>query len=247
VWIDRLAWHPLQPILAVAIGKQVQIWQVADQELLVTLPFDKSAVCDLCWNFDGSQIAVAGYGGVAVWNWADWQQYEMLAVETSAHQVAWSDDGQFLAAATLDRQLVIAASQELERPWIIPDLPAKIRQLQWLSGESTLAILSNQELVCWQYADDNWHPHATELYAPPTIGIAPHPQLTLLAALVNLGQDTNTPENVILIQDTDLATLDKVTTEQTTLGQALLKWSKAGTYLVLGCKSGQISWWSVRL
>jgi WD40 repeat protein len=247
VWIDRVAWHPLQPILAVAIGKQVQIWQVANQELLVTLPFDKSVVCDLCWNFDGSQIAVAGYGGVAVWSWGNWQQYEMLAVETSAHQVVWSSDGQFLAAATIDRQLVIATSQELERPWVISDLPAKIRQMQWFSGESTLAIVSNQELVCWHYADDNWHSQTTALYAPQTIGISPHPQLPLLAALVTIGQDTNDQENVILIQDTDLATLDKVTTDSTTLGQAILQWGRSGTYLAVGGKSGQISWWFVQL
>jgi WD40 repeat protein len=247
VWIDRLAWHPLQPILAVAIGKQVQIWHVTNQELLATLPFDKSAVCDLCWNFDGSQIAVAGYGGVAVWNWADWQQYEMLAVETSAHQVAWSDDGQFLAAATIDRQLVIAISQELELPWVIRDLPAKIRQLQWFNGTSTLAIVSNQELVCWQYADDNWYPQTTELYAPPTISISSYPQLPLLAVLVTIGQDTNNQENVILIQDTDLATLEKVTTDSTVSGQATLQWNRSGTHLALGCKNGQISWWSVRL
>jgi WD40 repeat protein len=247
VWIDRLAWHPVQPILAVAMGKQVQIWQVANRELLVTLPFDKSTVCDLCWNFDGSQIAVAGYGGVAVWNWDDWQQYEMLAVETSAHRVAWSDDGQFLAAATIDRQLVIAISQELELPWVIRDLPAKISQLQWFNGTSALAIVSNQELVCWQYAEENWHPQATELYAPPTIGITPHTHMPILAALVTIVHDTNDPENVILIQDTDLATLDKVTIEHTALGQAIPQWSKSGTYLALGCKSGQISWWSVRL
>jgi WD40 repeat protein len=247
VWIDRLAWHPLQPILAVAIGKQVQIWQVADRELLATLSFDRSVICDLCWKFDGSQLAVAGYGGVAVWNWADWQQYEMLAVETSVHQVAWSDDGQFLAAATLDRQLVIAASPELERPWVIPDLPAKIRQMQWFSGASTLAIVSNQELVCWQYADDNWHPPATELYAPPTISISSHPQLPLLAALVTIAKNANNQENVILIQDTDLATLEKVTTDSTASEQATLQWGKSGTHLALGCKSGQISWWSVQL
>jgi WD40 repeat protein len=247
VWIDRLAWHPLQPILAVAIGKQVQIWQVANQELLITLPFDKSAVCDLCWNFDGSQIAVAGYGGVAVWNWADWQQYEMLAVETSAHQVAWSNDGQFLAAATIDRQLVIAISQELERPWIIPDLPAKIRQMQWVKDESTLSIVSNQELVCWHYADDNWQPQVTELYAPPTIGISPHPQLPLIAALVTIEQDKNHQNSAILIQDTDLMTLVMAPTDSHSLGQAILQWSRFGTYLALGCKSGQLSWWAVQL
>ncbi len=246
-WIDRLAWHPLQPILAVAIGKQVQIWHIADRKLLATLPFNKSVICDLCWQFDGSQLAVAGYGGVAVWNWDNWQQYETLAA-TSAHQVAWSSDGQFLAAATIDRQLVIAASQELERPWVIPDLPAKICQLQWFHGESTLAIVNNQELVCWQYVDDNWHPQTAEM--APTISIAPHPQLPLIAALtvnsltVN-GQASNEQNNVILIQDTDLAVLEKVT--NISLGQGNLQWSRSGSHLAVGCKSGQISWWSVQL
>jgi WD40 repeat protein len=242
VWIDRLAWHPLQPILAVAIGKQVQIWHVADQELLVTLPFDKSAVCDLCWKFDGSQIAVAGYGGVAVWNWADWQQYEMLVIETSAHQVAWSGDGQFLAAATIDRQLVIAASSELERPWVIPELPAKIRQMQWFQGTDTLAIVNSQELVCWQYADDNWHPQVAESDAARTISISPHPQLPLIATLA-----INAQNIVILIQDTDLAIIEKVTIKNTLLGQAALQWGRSGTDLIVGGKSGQISWWLAQL
>jgi WD40 repeat protein len=248
VWIDRLAWHPLQPILAVVIGKQVQIWQVADRQLLATLPFDRSVVCDLAWKFDGSQIAVAGYGGVAVWNWADWQQYEMLTVETSTHQVAWSGDGQFLAAATIDRQLVIADSLELERPWVIPELPAKIRQMQWFSGESTLSIVTNQEIICWQYADDSWHSQSTENYAAPTIGLAAHPQLPLIAALTISGQEGGNDQNsVILIQDVDLVTLEKVTTEITSLRQATLQWSRSGTHLAVGCKNGQISWWSVQL
>lgn len=239
-WIDRLAWHPHQPILAVAIGKQVQIWHVADRQLLATLPFDRSTVTDLCWRFDGSQIAVAGYGGVAVWHWDDWQQYELLAVETSAHQVAWSGDGQFLATATIDRQLVIATSQELERPWIIPDLPAKIRQMQWFAGESTLAVVSNEELICWRYADDNWHPQSTE--APPTISISTHPQLPITAALVMVAH-----ENVIFIQDTCLTVLEQIPAQLISPGQAGMQWSKSGEHLVIGGQSGQISWWSAQL
>ena len=255
VWIDHLAWHPVQPILAVAIGKQVQIWQVAEQRLLATLPFDRSVICDLCWQFDGSQIAVAGYGGVAVWNWDDWQQYEMLVVDTSVHRVAWSDDGQFLATATIDRQLVIAISQELERPWVIPDLPAKISQLQWFSGVSTLSIVCDQELVCWQYADDNWHPHTIELSAPQTIlfqrhfvnGISAHPQLPLLATLVTISKDTTDQKNMILIQDTDLTILSNIATESTTSRPAILQWSEFGRYLIVGDKSGHISCWSVQM
>ncbi len=248
VWIDRLAWHPWQPILAVAIGKQVQIWHIAKQELLATLPFDKSVVCDLCWQFDGSQLAIAGYGGVAIWNWGDWQQYEMLAVATSAHRVAWSSDGHFLAAATIDRQLVIAPSQELERPWVISDFSAKIHQLQWFNGESTLAIINSQELVCWQYANESWHPQAAAADAASTISIAPHPQLPLIAALAIASQDTGSNQSsVILIQDANLVTLEKVSIENASLRHAPLRWNKSGTHLAVGCRSGQISWWSVQL
>jgi WD40 repeat protein len=243
VWIDRLAWHPLLPILAIAIGKQVQIWQIADRQLLATLPFDRSTVTDLCWQFDGSQIAVAGYGGVAVWTWDDWQQYEMLTVATSAHQVAWSSDGQFLAAATIDRQLVITTSQELDRPWIIPDLPAKICRMQWFTGESALAIVTNEELVCWRYADDNWHPQTAQLHAPPVIGLSVHPHLPMAASLITIDQSNN----AISIQDSDLVVLEQVVAPTTSLGQVLLQWSKDGTHLAIGCKSGQFSWWSVRL
>jgi WD40 repeat protein len=247
LWIDRLAWHPLQPILAIAMGKQVQIWQIAEQKLLVTLPFDRSVVCDLCWQPDGSQIAVAGYGGVAVWNWGDWQQYELLAVDTSAHQVAWSNDGQFLAAATLDRQLVIAARSELELPWAIPELPAKIHQLQWICCSSTLSMISNQELVFWQYVDKNWYPHTTTLNAPPTASISPHPHLPLLAVLVKIDQKNYAQENMIFIQDTDLVTLDSIPIASDAGRQSILQWSKSGTHLILGLKSGQISCWSAKL
>jgi WD40 repeat protein len=242
VWIDRLAWHPLLPILAIAIGKQVQIWQIADRQLLATLPFDRSTVSDLCWQFDGSQLAVAGYGGVAVWNWNNWQQYEMLLVETSAHQIAWSGDGQFLAAATIDRQLVIACSRELELPWVIPDLPAKIRQMQWFAEESILAIVSNQELICWQYADENWHPQTAEINALPTIGISLHPHIPIVASLILVNQD-----NLISIQDASLITLEQVAAQTDLSGQYLLQWSRSGEQLLIGSKGGQLSWWSVQL
>jgi WD40 repeat protein len=243
VWIDRLAWHPTLPILAIAIGKQVQIWQIADRQLIATLPFDRSTVADLCWQFDGSQLAVAGYGGVAVWTWGNWQQYELLAVETSVHQVAWSSDGQFLAAATLDRQLIIATSSELERPWLIPDLPAKIRQMQWFARESILAIVTNQELICWQYADDNWHPQAAQFHAPPVMGISLHPQLSIAASLITVGQNNQ----VISIQDPDLVILAQVAAQINSSEQSLLQWSRAGTQLIIGCRSGQISCWSGEL
>jgi hypothetical protein len=235
-WIDRLSWHPHLPLLAVAAGKQVQIWQVDTQKLLTTLPFDRSSIFDLCWHPAGSHLAVAGYGGVAVWQIEQWQQYELLVVDTVAHRVAWSGDGSFLAAATIDRQLTIAALAELEQPWIIPDLPAKISQLQWLVGEPVLAIVSAGELICWQYEQQTWHPRSA-LDTLPSVQIAAHPQLPILAAIH--------PDRSITFQDADLTILEQikplVDTSVTAIQSAVLQWNPAGDRLIIGQNSGQLS------
>jgi WD40 repeat protein len=245
-WIDRLHWHPHLPLLAVAVGKLVQVWDIENQKLLVTLPFDRSSVFDLAWHPAGSHLAVAGYGGVAVWQWEQWQQYELLAVETSAHRLAWSGDGSFLAAATIDRQLTIAKLAELELPWIIPDLPAKIRQLQWFAGTQTVAIISDGELICWQYADESWYPNSS---SGRTLGIATHPQLPILASI--------TPAGWITLQDTDFTVLAQIDQQTTDLpdsfatcargDRAILQWNRIGDHLVIGNKNGQLSWWSIQL
>jgi WD40 repeat protein len=239
-WIDRLAWHPQQSILAVAVGKIVQVWDLDNRELVTILPFDRSSVFDLGWHPDGSYLAVAGYGGVAVWQWAKWQEYELLAVETSAHRLAWSREGSFLATATLDRQLTIAKRQELEQPWIIPDLPAKVAQLQWFAGELVLAIISNRELICWQYADESWYP-SSSLDAAPTISMATHPQLAILASV--------STDGAISLQDTDLTVLARSEQQTTNLpiDRASLQWSPLGDRLAMGNSNGQLSWWSIQL
>jgi WD40 repeat protein len=227
-WIDRLAWHPQLPILAVAVGKQVQIWEVDQRQLLVTLPFDRSSVFDLSWHPSGNQIAVAGYGGVAVWQWQQWQEYELFEVETSAHLLAWSQD--YLAVATLDRQLLIAAIEELERPWIIGDIPTKIQQLQWFNTEPQL-IVSSCDLICWQYAAETWQ----AITGTSGKVVALHPQLPFIARSTNDG--------ILWLQDTELNGLEQVAA----LPGTALQWSKAGDTLLLGTDQGILQMWSVLL
>jgi WD40 repeat protein len=227
VWIDRLAWHPHLPVLAVAVGKQVQIWEIEHRQLLATLPFDRSSVFDLGWHPSGHQIAVAGYGGVAVWQWDKWQEYELFQVETSAHLLAWSQD--YLAVATLDRQLLIAAIDELERPWIIGDIPTKIRQLQWFNTEPKL-VVNSSELICWQYNEETWQA------VTGTGGqvMALHPQLLLIAQSALDGS--------ILLQNTDLMAMEQVACPP---GVAL-QWSRDGETLLLGTAEGSLQSWTIK-
>jgi WD40 repeat protein len=227
VWIDRLAWHPQLPVLAVAVGKQVQLWEIEQRELLVTLPFDRSSVFDLGWHPSGLQLAVAGYGGVAVWQWDKWQEYELLEVETVAHGLAWGQE--YIAVATLDRQLIIAAINELERPWIISDISTKIRQLQWFANEPTLVVNSG-ELICWQYAQETWQA------ITGAVGnvVALHPQLPFIA---------QSATSSVWLQTADLTDLVRVES----LSGVALQWSRNGQNLLLGTAQGELRIWSILL
>lgn len=60
IWIDRLAWHPSNYLLAFNLGRQVRVWNVEESKIETTLDFDESTVSDLAWSPDGLLLAVGG-------------------------------------------------------------------------------------------------------------------------------------------------------------------------------------------
>jgi WD domain, G-beta repeat len=177
-WIDHLAWHPTLPLLAFSTGKKVQLWDAVQQKIINTLDFNRSTVADLAWRPQGDYLAVAGYQGAAVGPWQGGDESELLAVDTGIHALAWSRDGEYLAGATLDRQLVVARVTELEMPWVMRGFPTKIQQLAWAASD--LVAISGNQAVWWHYEDEDWQS------LPPTdesiIQLAVHARLPLLMA-----------------------------------------------------------------
>ncbi len=223
-WIDRLAWHPTQPILAFSTGKQVQLWDAQQQRIINTLDFDRSTVADLAWQPQGNYLAVAGYQGVEVWPWGQSDQSELLSVDTGVHAIAWSQTGEYLAGATLDRLLVVAKVTELEMPWVMRGFPAKIQQLGWTGID--LAVISSEQLVWWHYSDEDWAalpPDDTRINR-----LAIHPQLPLVA--------TVGAEDLLTI--TNLDSLDS--TYLNWQFCTALAWQTADGYLVSGSDQGHI-------
>jgi WD40 repeat protein len=224
-WIDRLAWHPTQPLLAFSTGKEVQLWDAAQQKIVATLNFDKSTVCDLAWQPQGDFLAIAGYQGVEVWQWPN-DEAERLGVDTSVHAVAWSSDGQYLAAATLDRQLSIARIGELEMPWVMRGFPGKIQKLAW--WQDSLAVISGEQLVWWQYTDDNWQALSTD---QTNIGqLAIHPHLPIVSVVDTAGKLT--------LNTVELETL--VTIDWGSHLCTAMAWSTNGQQLVGGSDRGDL-------
>ncbi|BAC08278.1 hypothetical protein [Thermosynechococcus vestitus] len=46
-WIDQLAWHPTLPWVAFSLGHHIQVWDVAQADVIATLDFEASSV--LLW------------------------------------------------------------------------------------------------------------------------------------------------------------------------------------------------------
>jgi WD40 repeat protein len=137
MWIDHLAWHPQRPWLAVAIARQVLIWDAVQQAPVITLNFAESSVLDLAWHPDGSMLAIGGSGRVRIWACADWQDQgaESLPIQEiqlpgPSLSIAWSPDGRYLASGNLDRTLTLWEWGH-SPPWLMQGFPGKVRQVQW--------------------------------------------------------------------------------------------------------------------
>jgi WD domain, G-beta repeat len=226
-WIDHLAWHPTQPLLAFSTGKQVQLWDAVRQQIVNTVDFSRSAIFGLVWQPQGDYLAIAGYQGAEVWPWQQGDEAELLAVDTGIHALAWSRDGQYLAGATLDRQLVVARVTELEMPWVMRGFPTKIQQLAWAAAD--LAVISGNQLVWWHYDNEDWQ--ALPTHDEHVTRLAIHPQLPL----------TITAHAGGVLKLTDLTDLDDSTVQKLSWPDCTtLAWQISERYLVCGSAQGHL-------
>jgi WD40 repeat protein len=223
-WIDHLAWHPTQPLLAFSTGQQVQLWDAVRHKIVQTLNFGRSTVFDLAWQPQGDYLAIAGYQGAVVWPWEQGDESELLAVDTGIHALAWSQDGEYLAGATLDRQLVVARVTELEMPWVMRGFPAKIQQLAWSATD--LAVLSANQLVWWHYDNEDWQALPPEDASVSRLAL--HSQLPLAAAASTVG----------ILKLTDL---DSLQTQQLDWSDCTaMAWQLSDRYLISGSAQGRL-------
>ncbi|ACK64941.1 WD-40 repeat protein [Rippkaea orientalis PCC 8801] len=153
-WIEQLAWHPTQNLLAFSIGRYVQIVDIFAEEIIVTLPFESSSVLAIAWYPSGERLAIAGNGGIKIWKNNSWDEEPIvLEMPAACTAIAWSNQGEYLAASCLDNTVLVWRFPE-DNPWRMVGFEGKIRQLAWSTIPSgiapLLAVACQNTIVVWK-------------------------------------------------------------------------------------------------
>jgi WD40 repeat protein len=237
-WIEHLAWHPTKNCLAVANGREIEIWDIQTNTELITWSFDKSSVLDLAWHPEGKYLAVAGYKGVQIWELGmGLDPFYRLNVDTASLTIAWSEDGRYLVAGNLDRTLTLLDWHQPQDPWILQGCPSKIRHLTWLKSKiPCLAVATGTAIILWTLTPNSleWIGSILEGHEGVIGAISAHPQTpTFISGDADgyacLWSDTGAIEQIITSDISEYTAFS---------------WHPHGNYLATGTKMGEVGVWS---
>ncbi|WP_240518950.1 WD40 repeat domain-containing protein [Leptolyngbya sp. BC1307] len=240
-WVEHLAWSPTRNELAFGLGRYVQVWDIARDEMVTTLPFETSSVLDIAWHPDGEQLAVSGHLAVKIWSRSNWDNdprvQELVAAGLA---IAISPDGQYLAAGNLDNTLMVWG-WESPYPWRMTGFPGKVRHLAWAnttrSAAPIIAASSGAGLIIWRKLptdDAGWASRAFDLHHGKIVALAFQPGTSLLASAAEDGRVILWPKAKNLGQMLDGAAQ----------GFSALAWNPQGRLLAAGGQQGEWLVWA---
>jgi WD40 repeat protein len=150
-WIESVAAQPGAGLVAFAAGREARVIDVADPSFSRSFTHERS-VADVALDARARRLAVATYGGAALWyaRIAD-QQPLMLKWAGSHIAVRFSPDSRFLMSAMQENSLHgwrLADSKDLR----MGGYPSKVKSLAFLDGGKMLATSGAQGVVVWPFA-----------------------------------------------------------------------------------------------
>ncbi len=239
-WIEHLAWHPTAAWLAIGVGSNVVIWDVAVEAVAVTLEFADSAVLAIDWRPQGDWLAIGGYQNVKIWATDDWAaDPEILMADAASVALQWSPDGHFLASGNLERSITVVDWAQRELPWQMRGFPGKVRQVAWgqpnAAGNSLLIASSAEGIVLWVKSADldaGWDGQVIGTHAQTIADLAWHPQQPLVLAAVS--------------EDGFGSLFDPIGSSVQTfngVGLTIVAWHPDGESYATGGRSGAICLW----
>ncbi len=149
-WIDSVAASPASGLIAFGAGKDLHLRDTADAAFARVFAHERS-VADVAFDPKGRRLAVATYGGAALWyaRIAD-QKPVMLKYAGSHIGLAWSPDGKFLISSMQENQLHgwrIADGKDMR----MGGYPAKVKSMGFFANGMLLASSGAQGAVIWPF------------------------------------------------------------------------------------------------
>jgi len=150
-WIESVAAVPGSSLVAFGAGREARVIDLADAKFARVFAHERS-VSDLALDAKGRRLAVATYGGAALWYARIAEQQPVMLKWAGSHiAVAFSPDGRFLMSSMQENAL---------HGWRLSDArdmrmggyPAKVRSLAFLDGGRLLATSGANGVVIWPFA-----------------------------------------------------------------------------------------------
>jgi WD40 repeat protein len=191
-WIEAVATSPISGLIAYGAGRELHVRDVADPKFAATFTHEKS-IADVAFDPKGRRLAVATYGGAALW-WARIaSQKPVLLKWAGSHiAVAFSQDGRFLMSSMQENQLHgwrLSDAKDLK----MGGYPSKVKSLVFLAKGMLLATSGAPGAVVWPFGGANgpMGKEAAEIgfdQASMVARVAAAPDMTVMAAGLDDGR-----------------------------------------------------------
>ena len=191
-WIDAVASSAASGLIAFAAGREVHLRDAADPRFSNLLVHERAAAA-VAFEPKGRRLAVATYGGAALWYGRIAEQKPQMLKWAGSHlAVAFSPDGRFLISAMQENDL---------HGWRVADAtdmrmggyPSKVKSIVFLDRGRLMATSGSAGAVVWPFggASGPMGKQAAEVgyqEGSQVARVAAHPDASWLAAGLDDGR-----------------------------------------------------------
>jgi WD40 repeat protein len=153
-WIESVATSAVSGLIAFGAGRELHVRDVADPKFATVFAHEKSVV-DVAFDAKGRRVAVATYGGAALWYARIAEQKPTFLKWAGSHiAVAFSPDGRFLMSSMQENQLHgwrLSDAKDLR----MGGYPSKVKSMVFLAKGMLLATAGAPGAVVWPFGGAN--------------------------------------------------------------------------------------------
>lgn len=151
---SNISWSPNEDFIATSgFDGVVRIWDTVEGVQVTPLVGHESAVQDIAWSRTGNRIASSDdQGNIIVWSAED---FSIITDELTGYHVAFSHDGQFIAARNEDGSISVYESKFWNHVKTSPAINSRILDVQWSPDNEMVAFVARDSNVyLWKIRND---------------------------------------------------------------------------------------------